>query len=338
LGVYANNVKGELKGLFEMRDGNNNESFSGTITDVDAVNNTVTVKVSKDYLKDISKSTIPLTDGRIMLGGDNYYYDSYEYEIDNDGNCYYTFKMSENRSRNAADVPYTKEGQNAKIGESVNYQGIAYYLEQMNEWVRDYAYSFNKIYGQEDAVDLNGDSQEGSFLFTGDDAVSGSQFALKIGDESGIDYVKSYSSTDKTGYFNLTAGNFNVSQSVQNDSSTLATHTVASDGVSKYNIITELKDLSTNKDKMTFRGCDAQSFLICLMGDSALNAQSANSFYTIYSNIDESISNSRYSVSGVDADEEAANMIKYQNAYNLASKMISILNECYERLILETGV
>jgi flagellar hook-associated protein 1 FlgK len=31
-------------------------------------------------------------------------------------------------------------------------------------------------------------------------------------------------------------------------------------------------------------------------------------------------------------------MIKFQNAYNLASKMISVLNECYEQLILETGV
>jgi flagellar hook-associated protein 1 FlgK len=74
------------------------------------------------------------------------------------------------------------------------------------------------------------------------------------------------------------------------------------------------------------------------MGDAALNAQNANSFYKIYTSIDESISNSRLSVSGVDADEEAANMIKFQNAYNLASKMISVLNECYEQLILETGV
>jgi flagellar hook-associated protein 1 FlgK len=337
LGVYGNIVKGELKGLFEMRDGNNAESFNGTIVDVDSVNNTVKIKVNDDYLKDISKSTIPLTDGRIMLGGDNYYYDSYEYEIDDDGNCYYTFNMSKNRERNPVDVPYTKEGQSAKIGESVNYQGIAYYLEQMNEWVRDYAYSFNQIYGQDGATDLNGDDQTGSIFFTGDNTTGG-QYSLKFGDESGIDYITNYSSTDKTGYYNLTAGNFNVSQSIQNDSSTLATHTGATDGESKYDIINELKDLSTNKDKMTFRGCDAQSFLICLMGDAALNAQSANSFYDIYSNIDESISNSRYSVSGVDADEEAANMIKYQNAYELASKMISVLNECYNKLINETGV
>ncbi len=31
-------------------------------------------------------------------------------------------------------------------------------------------------------------------------------------------------------------------------------------------------------------------------------------------------------------------MIKFQNAYNLASKMISVLNDCYDRLITQTGV
>jgi flagellar hook-associated protein 1 FlgK len=44
------------------------------------------------------------------------------------------------------------------------------------------------------------------------------------------------------------------------------------------------------------------------------------------------------SISGVDEDEEAVNLVKYQNAYNLASKMIQTLTEIYDRLILETGV
>ena len=44
------------------------------------------------------------------------------------------------------------------------------------------------------------------------------------------------------------------------------------------------------------------------------------------------------SISGVDNDEEAVNLVKYQNAYNLASKMIQVLTEVYDRLILETGV
>ena len=44
------------------------------------------------------------------------------------------------------------------------------------------------------------------------------------------------------------------------------------------------------------------------------------------------------SVSGVDEDEEAMNLIKFQNAYNLSSKMVSVMSEIYEKLIEETGV
>ena len=155
---------------------------------------------------------------------------------------------------------------------------------------------------------------------------------MKVGSDT-----KSYSSSDD-GYFKLNAGNFNVEKSIENDANSMATHTVETGGISKYDIIAELKDLSTNTDKMTFRGCKAEDFLICLMGDAALNAESANSFQSIYSNIEQTIASNRISISGVDADEEAASMINYQNAYNLSSKMISVLCEVYDKLIQETGV
>lgn len=334
VGLSANNVRGELKGLYEMRDGNNAEAFHGKVSNVDKQNKTVTVATTDSYLKDISKSTLPLTNGQIMLSGDVYYYDSFTFETDELGNTYYTFQLSEDRSRNPEMPSGDIIGKTAKIGEQVAYQGIPYYLEQMNEWVRDYAYHFNEIYGVENATDFNGDNHEGDIFFTGNNDVAGGQYNLK-----GVSlYATSYDSSQNNGYYMLTAGNFNVEKSIQDDASTLATHTGEGEGVSKYDIIDNLKDLSTNKDKMVFRGCDAQSFLICLMGDSGLNAQSANSFQEIYSSIEESIANSRFSVSGVDSDEEAANMIKFQNAYNLASKMISVLNECYDRLITQTGV
>ncbi len=334
LGLNAKNTRGELKGLYEMRDGNNDEAFHGKISDVDRMKGTVTVKTTESYLKDMAKSTLPVTNGQVMLSGEMYYYDSFTFETDEEGNTYYTFKLSEDRSRNPSMPDGSIVGNNAKVGEQVNYQGIPYYLEQMNEWVRDYAYNFNKIYGVENATDYNGNTHEGDIFYTGDKSVGGGQYNLK-----GTSlHDKYYDSASGTGYFMLTAGNFNVEKSIQNDASTLATHTGEVDGKAKYDIIDNLKDLSTNKDKMTFRGCNAQSFLICLMGDSGLNAQSANSFQEIYANIEESIANSRFSVSGVDSDEEAANMIKFQNAYNLASKMISILNDCYDKLITQTGV
>lgn len=334
LGLSARNVRGELKGLYEMRDGNNDEAFHGKISAVDRLNNTVTVRTTESYLKDMSKSTLPTSNGQITLSGEKYYYDSFSFETDEDGNTYYTFKLSEDVSKNPRKLRSSIVGNSAKVGEQVNYQGIPYYLEQMNEWVRDYAYHFNEIYGVENATDYNGNTHEGDIFYTGDNLTAGGQYNLK-----GMSLLAdSYDSATGVGYFMLTAGNFNVEKSIQNDASTLATHTGEVDGVAKYDIIDNIKDLSTNKDKMVFRGNNVASFLICLMGDSGLNAQSANNFQEIYANIEESIANSRFSVSGVDSDEEAANMIKFQNAYNLASKMISVLNECYDRLITQTGV
>ena len=44
------------------------------------------------------------------------------------------------------------------------------------------------------------------------------------------------------------------------------------------------------------------------------------------------------SISSVDEDEEGMDLIKFQNAYNMASKIISTMNQMYDRLITQTGV
>lgn len=335
LGVHAKSTQGELKGLFEMRDGNNGEAFNGRVSKVDPDNQTVSVKVTDSYLLDMCKSTLPLTNGKITLSGKEYYYKEWSFQLSEDGkSATYTFQLDEEKNtlNNAEPISTSLTHEKAKIGEQVNYQGIPYYMEQMNEWVRNYAESFNKLYGVKGATDYRGDDHTGAIFYTGTNTVNGKQYKMKVGSDT-----KSYSSSDD-GYFKLNAGNFNVEKSIENDANSMATHTVETGGISKYDIIAELKDLSTNTDKMTFRGCKAEDFLICLMGDAALNAESANRFQSIYSNIEQTIASNRISISGVDADEEAASMINYQNAYNLSSKMISVLCEVYDKLIQETGV
>ena len=110
------------------------------------------------------------------------------------------------------------------------------------------------------------------------------------------------------------------------------------DGAGKTDILADIYNLSTDKNVLAFRGCSSEDFLICVLGDVALNASSANSFTSIYASMSETIGNQRLSVSGVDTDEEAAYLMSYQNAYNLSSKMISVLTEVYDQLILNTGV
>ena len=71
---------------------------------------------------------------------------------------------------------------------------------------------------------------------------------------------------------------------------------------------------------------------------STIDAQSAKNMYMNHENIGEAIVNQRLSVMGVDKEEEAVALVKYQHAYELASKVISVMNEIYDRLINQTGV
>ena len=87
-----------------------------------------------------------------------------------------------------------------------------------------------------------------------------------------------------------------------------------------------------------YRGGGADDFLQCMISDISVDTQECNIFYENYSNIASAIDTQRMSISGVDEDEEALNLVKFQNAYNLSSKMVSVLCEIYDRLILETGV
>ena len=70
----------------------------------------------------------------------------------------------------------------------------------------------------------------------------------------------------------------------------------------------------------------------------ALSANSANTFATTYESLKLTINNQRTSISGVDTDEEAVNLVKFQNGYNLASKVIQTMTEMLDRLITQTGV
>ena len=89
---------------------------------------------------------------------------------------------------------------------------------------------------------------------------------------------------------------------------------------------------------MRFRGSSSSQFLQCVLSDISLNAKRANDFTDNYTYVSKTIETQRLSFSGVDEDEEAVSLVKYQNAYTLASKMIQTLTEVYDRLILETGV
>ena len=75
-----------------------------------------------------------------------------------------------------------------------------------------------------------------------------------------------------------------------------------------------------------------------MISDISIDTQESEIFSKNFTNIANTIENQRLSISGVDEDEEALDLVKFQNAYNLSSKMISVMAEVYDKLIEETGV
>lgn len=347
--LYNASMGGDLAGLIQMRDGNNGENFTGQVTATGTTttadgktHDTVTVKVTKAYLQDLNKCNLSDQGGILDLGNQEFYYDSWEYtcEYDANGNATYsyTFTLSDSE-KNPRGITNDRVGKKAEIGTSLSYQGIPYYMNQMNEWIRTFSQKFNDIL----TSGYSGNGDPGVKMFTGNKATGGEQFLLD-------DDTKRYDKQEKKAgskvtvkvnddsYYRLTAKNFDILDAMEQDPSLMANRRDAADGVEQNDLLNDLKNLATDKTKMSFRGCNASEFLQCILSDVALNASRANTFYASFKDISATIDNQRISISGVDEDEEAVNLVKYQNGYNLASKMIQTLTEIYDRLILETGV
>ena len=346
--LYNASMGGQLQGLIQLRDGNNGENFTGQVASVGTTNggqqDTVTIEVGQAYLQDLNKCNLSDQGGIINLGNQEFYYDSWEFTISYDaqGNPVYsyTFTLSDSE-KNANRLTNDRVGKTASIGSSISYQGIPYYMNQMNEWLRTFSQKFNDIL----TSGYTADNENGVPMFTGNLATDDEQFDFpddtRYDSFTYEDFLNNGALTVNVAddsYYRITASNFDVLEAMELDPGLLATKYDIADGVEQSDLLQDLKDMAYDKDKMSFRGCSAAEFLQCVLADVALNASRANTFYSSYSGVANTIENQRLSISGVDEDEEAVNLVKYQNGYNLASKMIQTLTEVYDRLILETGV
>ena len=298
-----------------MRDGNNNQYFNGKSTIIDSLARPVTVQVEVDaaYLKDMNKCTLP-EDGTIHIGDKTYKYDSWAY----DGDKTFTFTIDNSTLSSTPDT-----NRLVTIGYGNDYQGIPYYLEQMNEWVRQFSSAVNEIM----VTGYTSDSLEGVSLLTGSmDTNSVAQYS----------YEQLTSLSENKGYYKLRGGNFEVNSVIVENAERFATKADVTEGESEYGNLSRLKEMF--ETKKIFRGATSGEYLTKVLADVALNSSNAGTLEKTYEALEVTIKNQRLSDAGVDEDEEASNLVKYQNAYTLSSKMIQTLTEIYDRLILQTGV
>lgn len=319
-------MSGSLKALFDIRDGNNGDNFAGVTTVQDSMH----LKITEPSQTSQTTMTMP-EHGVLKIDGKEYAYNGFTYEKNEDGEITsYTFNLRYGLSNEQIQKI---DGCTAAIGESVDSMGIPYYQAQMNEFLRCFSEKFNNILKQ--GQDLNGDNTDYYAFFTGTDTATGIEYAF---DGTNLaDPTSGATGSDTDDYYKLTAFNVGVSSICFKKPEKLGvTWNTSDNGVDRNELAVELGKLKS--DVVLYRGGNAEGFLKCMISDVTIDTQESKIFYQNYQNVANAISNQRMSISGVDEDEEGLDLIKFQNAYNLSSKMISVMAEIYDRLILQTGV
>ena len=323
----AEAADGSLKSLFAMRDGDNNDFLQGEVKVSDDRNSITLTGLS---ITQMNALNIPDTKGTLTIRNKVFEYDSWEAAVDADGNIT-SIKFNLKKPTTDSTALYI-DGSTGKCGSGVNSMGVPYYQAQINEFIRCFAKAFNDI--ERSGENLNGD--KGDSVFVG---LNSNRTPYDL-----YDYLNNAGTTADSyviesgggSYYRITAGNFAINPDMLKDPSLLALATTVTNGEGAYDLIDKMKNLQSGVDM--FRGDKASKFLETLIADITVDTQKSDIYYKNYSNLENSIGNQRTSISGVDEDEEALNLIKFQNAYNMSSKVISVMAELYDKLINETGV
>ncbi len=306
-------VGGTLGALYDLRDGNNQENLYGSVSSISKATDGSAgsiVRVENASVNTIEKLNIPIK-GVVTIANKEYNYQGFEVYYDEDTNtCSYEFNIEEDLSESPELI-----STNLAIGESVAYKGIPYYMSKLNEFVRTFSKAYNDIH--KDGKDLAG--EDGLNFFNGKDP---------YGNIYGLDKVEDY--------HHLTADNFTVNDIIYKNPNKIVTASNIDEGLENSDIIDRLIALKSYRSM--FKQGNPASFLQTLVAEIGIDTKKADNFSTSQRDILMMIDNQRMSVSGVDINEEAMNLIRYQNAYNLSAKVVSIMDEIYDRLINGMGV
>ena len=263
----------------------------------------------------------------------------------------------------SASVPPTD------IVQAVNtcdYQGIPYFMRKLNEYVRTYAMAFNEgfiddntdknitanevLTGHADGYNINQDKGEppaGTRFFTMKDTTGkplGTGDFLMMGDERmpslyGIDPDSELYQQNINAIYNayqkVTAKNFSVSADIINDVSLISTSSAAGEVENSGNLTTIM---SQRFNRHMFSEGACEDFMQSLFTDSAVNTNQAEFMYDNQYNFINLLTTRRDSISGVSQDEEFANMVRQQHAYNACAMMITTYNQIYDTLINRLGL
>ncbi|SHH83162.1 flagellar hook-associated protein FlgK [Sporobacter termitidis DSM 10068] len=213
--------------------------------------------------------------------------------------------------------------------------GIPYYMNQMNELVREIAKNINDIHlqGYTYPDGSNGNTSVKGIMFFQANPVpvdadgDGTQDVDADGNLL-FDYTHAYD--------NVTAGNFSISDAVRE---------------SVYNIAgSELKiDLSAGSTNAGNAGIAEKlakdltnsgynDKLNSIVDNLAITSKTSDSIASTKGSLLDNVNTQRKSVSSVSLDEETTNLIVFQQSYNAAARIITTLDDMLDTMINKMGI
>ncbi|MBR6228775.1 MAG: flagellar hook-associated protein FlgK [Eubacterium sp.] len=341
---HSRSLGGKLQSLFEIRDGNNNTTLEGMITSLSGkeLQLSKSTKDSKaNFINDINLLNIPTHDGELIVNGTVYRYETFKADYDAAKDEYtYTFTLKD--VSNVATEPMLQTAYSSQmtisVGENVEGRGIPYYFAQLNEFVRVFSSKFNEI--QNSGHDLY--DEFGIDFFTAKTPASGKDYVMKE-EKHGFDTSK-MDQVDDASYYYMTAANYKVSNEMILDPKKLAAKAVVKDAEGHYTSIgndnwENIQKLSELKDdsSMFLHGAP-DTFIQSLASSMGVEASRAEHLSISQKNLLTAIDQNRQSVSGVDEDEEAEDLMVFQQMLYNQYKVLSVMNQVLDKLINGTAV
>lgn len=250
-------------------------------------------------------------------------------------------------------------------GADVTYNGIPYYVQRLDTYVRQFAKTMNEQYSMDengyieiDTLTVGGSNvsfiekdKDGNIIACYNEDKNKLNLSTDELKEVSEEYTTKYKLfTYKTGntkgeptsgddlkggdYSKLTAANFSISEEIYSDISNMRT-TYNEEDTSDTNFMLKLLDQKSNK-KM-FKEGDPKDYMIAIFSELGINAQEAKMYQSTQKSVTSTITNQRLSNSQVDTTEEFTNLIKYQQAYQAAAKIMNTIDGIYETTIFKLG-
>lgn len=287
-------LSGELKGIIAIRDGNNGNSLKGEVKSVTATS----IKLSDVNRLDFPKS------GGIKAGTKEYKYTDISYdEATGDITLLGVTPTPDPDPILDPGIPKLNVGEAMEVGKTIPQKGVAYYISKLNEFARTLAKEVNTVHKKGQLK--NGD-------------LAGNFFSAKHMADDALDANNDFA------YSTITASNLMVDSAIESNIDNFSTTYATSTGESANQLVIDMMKL---KEGDAFEKSDPINYMEMLIAEVGTDSKKEQLFASNQESINHTIQNQRRSISSVDLNEESLDMVRYQQVYNVAARMISVFDE-----------